>query len=266
MNDVAKYYDENTSWFLRIDPSKARVIHRPVWASGVTTLRDAAHYVHAQIAAAAPATKRLLDLGCGVGESTFWLSERLAAETVGVSISQKQIAIALAAARERGLADRCTFLCRDFLQLGDVGTFDTAIAIESFAHAPDPSRFFQEAARVLTPGGRLFLCDDFVTGAASSERERCLERLRRGWHFHSLLERDAVLKHAAAFRLARAEVLTPHLRLLSPLALSALERLGGALSLVSRSALVDNMIGGTALQQSERKGWTEYALLELVRA
>lgn len=267
MSDVARYYDENTSWFLRIDPSKARVIHRPVWAPNVTDVRAAAHYVHAQIAAAAPETKRLLDLGCGVGESSFWLAERIGCETLGVTISEKQVEIATRTASERGVAERCRFLRRDFLQLGDVGSFDAAIAIESFAHAPDPARFFVEAARVIAPNGRLFLCDDFVTGAPSAEREQCLARLRKGWHFHALLERQAViaLAEAAGFRVERTEVFTPHLRLLSPLALSALERVGSVLGRISSSGLIENMIGGTALQQSERKGWTEYVLLELRR-
>jgi SAM-dependent methyltransferase len=266
VSDVARYYDENTSWFLRLDPSKARVIHRPVWAPGITEVRDAAHYVHAQIARAAAGTERLLDLGCGVGESAFWLSERLKAPALGVSISEKQIAIATAEAKKR--AARCEFLCRDFLALGDVGTFDTAIAIESFAHAPDAARFFAEAARVVRSGGRLFLCDDFVSGAPSTARDACLERLRRGWHFHSLLERAEVLAIAArtGFALANAEVLTPHLRLLAPLVLRALEKGGAALERLPRSSVVDNLVGGTALQQSQRAGWTEYVLLELRRA
>lgn len=268
MSDVAQYYDANTRWFLRFDPSKARVIHRAVWAPGIRDVREAAHYVHRRIAEAAPTTKRLLDLGCGVGESVFWLSERLRCESVGVSISEAQIEIANETAAQRRIAEACRFLCRDFLDLGDVGSFDTAIAIESFAHAPDPGRFFAEAARVLSPGGRLFICDDFVSGVQTEARERCLTRLRKGWHFHALMERDRVLAEAAAagFEHVGVEILTQHLRLLPPAVLSGLEAVGRVLGQLPRSALVDNLIGGTALQQSERRGWTEYALLELRRA
>ncbi|MCC6812012.1 MAG: methyltransferase domain-containing protein [Deltaproteobacteria bacterium] len=267
--DVARYYDDNTRWFLRIDPSRARVIHRPVWAAGVRTLADAAHYVHARISSALPARRplRLLDLGCGVGESSFWLAEHARVETLGISISEKQIAIAETTARTRGLAERCAFRRGDFMDLGALPAIDAAFAIEAFAHASDAAKFFAEAARVLPSGAPLFLCDDFVAGTPSPERAECLARLAKGWHFHSLFTRDEVVRlaEAAGFRLERVEVLTPHLRLHSSPLLSLLERAGGAIGRMWPSSLVDNMIGGTALQQSERRGWTEYALLELRR-
>ncbi len=265
-SDVARYYDDNTAWFLRFDRTQTRVVHRGVWAPRVTTWREAAHYVHERIAEQSPHTTRLLDLGCGVGESSFWLHARLGADTVGVSVSETQIAVAQRAAAERGHAKRCTFLARDFLNLGEVGRFDVAIALESFVHCTRSARFFEEAARVVKPGGRLFLCDDFLTKTSiptTRARESCLERLRRGWHFYSLFERESVIAQAkrAGFTLLGTEVLTASLRLLSRPLLNVLERTGSALERLAPSSLVSNLVGGTALQQSERRGWTEYVLL-----
>ena len=42
------------------------------------------------------------------------------------------------------------------LPFGD-GTFDTVISCETIEHVPDPYRAVRELARVLRPGGRLFL-------------------------------------------------------------------------------------------------------------
>lgn len=275
MDDVARYYDDNTSWFLRFDRSRSRVIHRPVWAPEARTLEEAAHYVHARIARALEAErpKRVLDLGCGVGATAFWLHDRLGARVHGVTISRKQVELAEEQARVLGKSEACTFACRDFLDLGDVGRFDAAIAIESFVHAADPTRFFQEIARAIGPGGRLFLCDDFLTGSPSHAREECIERFERGWRLRSLVERSRAveLASAAGFELVASEVLTASLRLQRRPLLAALRHAGNVLERAAsalgkpRVGLVDNVVGGTALQQSQHEGWTEYVLLELRR-
>lgn len=275
MDDVARYYDDNTAWFLRFDRSRSRVIHRPVWAHDVTTAEEAAHHVHARIVRAlgTETPQRLLDLGCGVGASAFWLHDRLGAKVHGVSISRKQVELAEENARTLGKADACTFSCRDFLELGDIGAFDTAIAIESFVHAADPARFFEEIARVLPSGGRLFLCDDFLTGPPSPARTHCIARFSRGWRLRSLMDRGRAvdLAGAAGFDVAGAEVLTPSLRLVSRSVLGPLRYAGAVLERTAaalgrpRIALVDNLVGGTALQQTQHEGWTEYVLLELRR-
>lgn len=275
MDDVARYYDDTTSWFLRFDRSRSRVIHRPVWAPEARTFEQAAHYVHARIARALEAEEpsRVLDLGCGVGATAFWLHDRLGARVHGVTISRKQVELAEEQALAIGKREACTFACRDFLDLGDVGTFDAAIAIESFVHAADPKRFFEEIARALDRGARLFLCDDFLAGSPSPARTECIERFERGWHLRSLLERSRAigLANAAGFELVASEVLTPNLRLQRRPLLAALRHAGSALERASallgnpRVGLVDNVIGGTALQQSQHEGWTEYVLLQLRR-
>jgi len=275
MDDVARYYDDNTSWFLRFDRSRSRVIHRPVWAPEARTFEEAAHYVHARIARALEdeTPSRVLDLGCGVGATAFWLHDRLGARVHGVTISRKQVDLAEEEARVLGKSEACTFACRDFLDLGDVGHVDAAIAIESFVHAADPMRFFEEIARALGHGGRLFLCDDFLSGSPSPARTECIERFERGWRLRSLLERRRAIElaDAAGFELVASEVLTPSLRLQQRPLLTALCHAGNALERAAavlgkrRVGLVDNLIGGTALQQSQREGWTEYVLLELRR-
>ena len=54
---------------------------------------------------------------------------------------------------------------------------DLAFAIESFVHSPDGPRFFRSAARALRPGGKLIICDDFL----SSPRPRPPPATAAGW-------------------------------------------------------------------------------------
>ena len=87
-------------------------------------------------------------------------------------------------ARER-LGDRATIqecdFCTDPLPRG----IDLAFGIESFVHAPDAKAFVDNVARSLRPGGRLALCDDFLSGRSDAPLVR---EFQRGWHASSLLE------------------------------------------------------------------------------
>src|SRR5215207_9152861 len=75
---VARYYDATTRMFLRADTARTATIHRRVWGPGVTSARAAAEYVHGMIAEAiGGAARDVLDLGCGVGATSFWPSEAL---------------------------------------------------------------------------------------------------------------------------------------------------------------------------------------------
>src|SRR5262249_19751202 len=74
--------------------------------------------------------------------------------------------------------------------------FDAVIAIESSEHMPDLSAFFEEAARVLCPGGRLVVC-------AWLTRER-----PQGWERRWLL--DPICREG---RLRGMETMTEYQRL-----------------------------------------------------
>jgi cyclopropane fatty-acyl-phospholipid synthase-like methyltransferase len=266
---VARYYDATTRLFLRADTAHTATIHRRVWAPGVSDARDAAAYVHQVLAQAiGEGARDVLDLGCGVGATSLWLAETLGVKTTGVTISQVQCALAEQAAQARGLGERCRFLLADFMRLRDAvpaEAFDAAFAIEAFIHAPDAGAFFAEAARALRPRGRLFLCDDFLTPRAPADH-RALARVRRGWHANSLLTPEAVAELGAAhgLELRSDRNYTPYLRL-QPRALLGLLAVAGdalaALPEIGQSGFVDNWVGGTGLQQCQRRGWIDYRFL-----
>jgi tocopherol O-methyltransferase len=109
--------------------------------------------------AAIPRGARVLDVGCGLGGSAFWLARHFACSVQGITISPDQYAMASTRARAEGLADRVSFAVADANRLElPAESFDAVWVIECSEHLVDKADFLRRAARVLRPGGRLALC------------------------------------------------------------------------------------------------------------
>jgi ubiquinone/menaquinone biosynthesis C-methylase UbiE len=113
---------------------------------------------------------RVLDLGCGLGDDTFQIAERVgpSGRVTGVDVSTSMIEEARRRAEGRGLPV-------DF-EVGDsqalrflTGTFDGVRAERMLMHVPDAERAIAEMARVLAPGGRISVFDfDWETQVCDS--------------------------------------------------------------------------------------------------
>jgi len=195
---VRAYYESNTRLFLALGiGGRTLAIRRAVWAAGVRSLEDAVNYVNSLVAAEARTCAgapgqgelRVLDIGCGVGGSLFFLAGVVETpmKGIGVTISPRQAGIARGQARLRGLSARCSFIAADFARLTGLPSFHLAFAIESFVHFTSPAEFFWAAARTIAPGGRLIVIDDFLVQERHSARERVLvDAFRNGWLLPSL--------------------------------------------------------------------------------
>jgi SAM-dependent methyltransferase len=160
--------------------------------------------------------------------------------------------------------------CREgnFLALPpDLKDIDLAFSIEAFVHSPDVVGYFSEAARVLRSGGKLIVCDDFLTQRASvtaSARELArLEDFRRGWRIGSLVTVESACQLAGTVGLACVKVLdlTSYLELRRPrdLVISLLTWVGRRLGV--RGEYWNAMIGGDALQRLLHSGAISYSVL-----
>lgn len=197
MDPVVAYYER--SWFdyrfLWMNPDN-RAIHFGYWGPGVKSHAESLVAMNALLADAAGVTpsSRVLDAGCGVGGSSFWLAEERGATSIGITPVRDQVERANRYIDERGsgIEHKVGFLVADYraapVRSAD---FDVVWAQESLCHAPDKERFFADAARVLKPGGRVVIAEYLRAGRPLDARnETLLTRWLSGWAIPDLLTAD----------------------------------------------------------------------------
>ncbi|GLI70558.1 hypothetical protein VaNZ11_015480 [Volvox africanus] len=100
------------------------------------------------------AVRNMVDVGCGIGGSSRYLSRKFGCRSNGITLSPKQAARATAISQAEGFGDKLSFQVADALaQPFESGSFDLVWSMESGEHMPDKRRFVSELARVCVPGG-----------------------------------------------------------------------------------------------------------------
>jgi SAM-dependent methyltransferase len=107
---------------------------------------DAPAMVFDAVAEVSP--KRVLEVGCGMGQLAQRLHEELDGEVVAIDQSERMVELT----RERGVDARVADVQE--LPFGD-GEFDAVVAAWMLYHVPDVERALDEIVRVLGPSGRL---------------------------------------------------------------------------------------------------------------
>lgn len=99
---------------------------------------------------------RVLELGCGTGKNSEWLAAE-ARELVALDFSPGMLDVA----RRRVRAAHVRFVERDITHAWPVeaGSMDVVVGNLVLEHVRDLGPIYAEAARVLRPGGELFLCE-----------------------------------------------------------------------------------------------------------
>ena len=127
------------------------------WRRTDRSFADLTHQLNAAILAAAPATGRAIDLGCGAGETSIALATaRSGLNVTGIDISAELVAVA----RERGAG-----LANLAVRAGDTAALDPAIAADFFQSRhgvmffPDPVAAFTTIRAAAAPGASIvFSC------------------------------------------------------------------------------------------------------------
>jgi SAM-dependent methyltransferase len=118
--------------------------------------------IAADVAAAAPAGARVLEVGCGPGHLSIRLARRHGLEVTGLDLDSAMIARARAntdRAGNRG-GRRPSFLVGDAAALAFPDrSFDLVVSTLSMHHWADPTAGLAEIGRVLRPGARALIWD-----------------------------------------------------------------------------------------------------------
>ena len=104
-----------------------------------------------------PAGKRLLDIGCGAGQTAIPAAMR-GLRVTGVDIAANLVESARRRARTEGIAARFDEGDAEALPYEDA-SFDVVISLIGAMFAPRPRLVCTEIARVLRPGGRLHMAN-----------------------------------------------------------------------------------------------------------
>ena len=102
--------------------------------------------------------RELLDVGCGAGGKSLYYAARGARHVTGLDTVADYGPQAEELAEKLGLKERFSFLCRDAADTGlPEGSFDVIVMNDAMEHVARPEAVLAECARLLRPGGRLFV-------------------------------------------------------------------------------------------------------------
>ena len=274
MSRLARYYDwlgrfQRAARWVSGSGDHTLTVHRKLRSERPDVASH--HVVHERLldALAGLGAPRVIDAGCGLGGTTFYLHARVGGRYDGITLSPTQRERAEGEARRRGVADACRFHIRsyddDLTDLAPEGV-DLIVAIESLAHSPDPAGTVANLARALRPGGSLAIADD-VPADEVPDDDADLAGFREGWHALRLA-RAATLEAsflAAGLQVMHDEDLTPLVLLRNPAARERRARLSGGLLRVLRGSaggqLLGALHGGMLLERLYARGAMRYKLL-----
>ena len=168
---VANHYDALDPVYLRVWGDH---VHHGLWVTGRETPGEAVEALDDTVGDRLRLVpgQACVDIGCGYGATARRLAAARGVSVAGFTLSAEQARYAAAHPAPDVDIQVCDWLVSG---LADASV-DAAWAIESSEHMVDKPRFFAEAHRVLTPGGRLVVCAWLAeTGA-------------RGWKVRYLLE------------------------------------------------------------------------------
>ncbi|MEL5848630.1 MAG: bifunctional 2-polyprenyl-6-hydroxyphenol methylase/3-demethylubiquinol 3-O-methyltransferase UbiG [Candidatus Igneacidithiobacillus chanchocoensis] len=100
--------------------------------------------------------KKVLDIGCGGGI----LSEAMArqgAEVLGIDMASDAIAVATQHAQQQALQVRYGVQAVEELAEQEAGQYDLVTCMEMLEHVPDPAAIVSACAKLVKPGGDVFL-------------------------------------------------------------------------------------------------------------
>ena len=183
--NIANYYNQTLNhyqnWW-RLDNNLA--VHYGIWDSQTKNFQEALANTNKVLMNFADINEgdQVLDAGCGVGGSAFYLAKQKNARVEGITLSDKQYKYANIKCSKLNLQQLVTFSIQDYNNTNfENNKFDVIWAIESITSAPEKQKFAKEAYRLLKPGGRLIIADYFKSDKIKEDPQSLLEKWQNLW-------------------------------------------------------------------------------------
>jgi tocopherol O-methyltransferase len=103
----------------------------------------------------------VLDVGCGLGGGAIFWAQNLGSKVTAITIAPSHVKLVQRFAMQAGVESRVEAVLSDAAAVPGVQCFDAAVAIDSSSSFPRVP-WFRQLAKVLKPGGRVFIFDCFL--------------------------------------------------------------------------------------------------------
>lgn len=157
------------------------------------------------------AGKKVLDVGCGGGLLSEGMAER-GAQVTGIDLSEKALGVARLHLLESGRSVDYRHISAESLAAEMPGSFDVVTCLEMLEHVPDPASTVAACAKLVKPGGQVFLSTlnrnpkSYLLAVVGAEY--LLQMLPKGTHdYAKFIKPSELARHCKAADLEVAEII-----------------------------------------------------------
>jgi cyclopropane fatty-acyl-phospholipid synthase-like methyltransferase len=204
--EIASYYNNTQNHYKRWWKLEDHLgLHYGIWEDHIRSFHESIVNTNKILLDKAfiSANDHVLDAGCGVGGSSFYIHQQTNANVTGITLSEKQIALANDSKAKNKLGDDVSFMLMDYnnTSFGNE-EFDVIWACESMCHTPDKTVFLNECYRLLKPGGKVILCDYFLRNETQNDPKELIKKWLSTWAISKIVALDTfeALVQKAGFR------------------------------------------------------------------
>lgn len=188
--DIADYYNTTqthyeTWWKLK----ETHALHYGIWGPKTKNFKEALINTNKTIAEHAKIKEgsKILDAGCGVGGTAFYLNRNYKAKVNGISLSEKQLDTAQELLGKLNNSSDISFHMMDYHQTDfEDNSFDVVWACESMCHSHNKELFLEECYRILKKGGRLVIADYF-NNPEKKDTNQYIQKWIKTWSVPSIM-------------------------------------------------------------------------------
>jgi cyclopropane fatty-acyl-phospholipid synthase-like methyltransferase len=220
-------------------------------------LRHAAEVWHAK----SNLCGEVVDVGCGLGGGAIFWAQEFGAQVTAVTCVPSHVAWVSRFANQADVASRVRPLLCDAVEIPGEDCFDAAVAIDSICHMPRRELFLR-LARLLRPGGRVFVTDCFLV------RPEYEELFNRHWHVRiGTIEEYRSAAQAADLREDFVEEIAPRVEHFwsMTLALIQAEKRENKTTSAGGVKFAEAVLAHADVRRGLRDGGYRYALMSFVK-